>query len=150
MPIFSGKYYYSLDEKGRVMIPSPLRDTLKRNYSSKLYVTNSTDRKCIQVYPAEEWQSMVEKVRQMPQSKKSVRWFMRTVIASAHECELDRQGRLLVPSALREDAGLDGEVVVVGQINKIEIWSRQRWDEETDPNKVDIDAFEEELASYGL
>jgi MraZ protein len=150
VPGFSGKYYNSVDSKGRVIIPAPFRNILLSNYSTRLFVTNAAFDKCLLIYPAEEWQRFVEKVRQLPQMKRSVRWVMRRVVASAHECELDKQGRLLVPSALREDAGLNGEIVVVGQIDKIELWSREEWDKEMDLAKVDRESYEEELALLGL
>ncbi len=151
MPGFSGKYYCSVDSKGRVMIPARFRAILQNNYSSnKIYVTNAYFDKCLLLYPIEEWQRLEEKVRSLPQNKRSVKTFRRTVIASAHECELDRQGRLLIPSALREDADINGELVVVGQIEKIEIWNRQKWNEAIDISEEDREAFEAELAELGL
>ncbi len=147
---FSGKYYNSLDPKGRVMIPASFRNLINQHYGSKLYVTTAAFDRCLLVYPAPLWEEFVEKVRALPQMKKSVRYLMRRVVASAHECELDRQGRLLIPAPLRQDASIDGEVVVVGQIDKIEIWSRKEWDKEVALENIDREAYEEELASLGL
>jgi len=79
-----------------------------------------------------------------------VRFFMRRVVASAQECCFDKQGRLLIPAAHREDAGINGEVVIVGQIEKIEIWNRKEWDGVSDLRSIDRKTVEERLAAYGL
>jgi len=79
-----------------------------------------------------------------------VRFFMRRVVASAQECPIDKQGRILIPAAHREDAGIKGDVVIVGQIEKIELWDRAEWDAVVDLSRIDRKAAEERLASYGL
>ncbi len=149
---FSGKYYYAMDEKGRLMIPAPFRDIVFTSYKSapRLMVANSAFDSCLNVYPLEEWQKLEDKVRLLPRSDKSVRYFLRKVIASAVETSLDRQGRILVPSAHRQDTGLDGEVVLVGQVEMIEIWSKSAWAQETDSSRVDRDAVEASLSRYGI
>lgn len=150
MRAFSGKYYYNLEEKGRLIIPAPFREILCLNYNSKLYITNALFDKCLHIYPYEEWVKLEEKVRNLPSMLEDVRLYKRRVIASAQECSMDKQGRVLIPAALREDAGINGEVVVVGQIEKIEIWDRKEWDAAIDITKIDRKAVEERLASYGL
>ncbi|GMT46920.1 MAG: division/cell wall cluster transcriptional repressor MraZ [Nitrospirota bacterium] len=150
MPGFSGKYYYSVDPKGRVMIPAPYRSILLSNYSPKLYVTTAAFDKCLYLYPFEEWQRFEERVRSLPQMKESVRWLMRRVVASAHECEMDRQGRILIPASLRTDTDINGEVAVVGQFDKMELWNKKEWDKVVNPAKIDRKVMEEELASLGM
>ena len=150
MPGFSGKYYYSMDEKGRLMIPAPFREIIFANYSPKLMVANSAFDSCLNVYPLEEWVKLEEKVRGLPRSDRAVRYFLRRVIASAVESALDKQGRILVPSAHRQDSGLDSEVVLVGQVEMIEIWSKPGWQQETDASRVDRVAFEDSLSRYGI
>lgn len=147
---FSGKYYYSLDPKGRIIIPSPFREVIAANYGPKLYLTNAAFEKCLHIYPLEEWSKLQEKVKGLPKMDKAVRFFMRRVIASAVETTLDRQGRVLVPAAHREDSGINGEVVIVGQIDRLEIWDRVLWDEATDPSRVDVGALEAALSGFGL
>ncbi len=147
---FSGKYYYNLDDRGRVMIPVQFREIISAHYSHELYITNAAFDKCLQVYPHEEWMSLLEKVRSLPKMYEEVRFFMRRVIAPAINCELDKQGRILIPSAFREDAGLNGEVVIVGQIDRIEIWDKKEWDNATDPSKIDRQRFIERLGELGL
>lgn len=150
MPSFSGKFYYNLDDKGRVMIPVPFREIITGSYGPRLYLTNAAFDRCLQVYPQEEWQRLLEKVRTLPKSYEEVRFFMRRVVASAMECELDKQGRLLIPAPYREDAGIEGEVVIVGMVDRIEIWSREEWDRVVDPSKIDIPQAIERLANLGL
>lgn len=150
MPAFSGKHYYTVDEKGRLMIPAPFREILSTQYSSRLYITNAAFERCLHIYPFEEWVKLEEKVRGLPKMLEEVRFFMRRVVASAHECSFDKQGRLLIPAAHREDAGIKGDVVIVGQIDKIEIWDRTEWDGVVDLSSIDRKAVEERLAVYGL
>lgn len=150
MPAFSGKYYYTIDPKGRVIIPSPFREIIFTNYSTKLYITNDVFDKCLHVYPQEEWSRLEEKVRLLPKSQDEIKFFMRRVIASAQEVELDKQGRILVPAAHREDAVLNTDIVIVGQIDKIELWDRKEWDAVNDPSRIDKKVVAEKLVAYGL
>ncbi|MEW6108669.1 MAG: division/cell wall cluster transcriptional repressor MraZ [Nitrospirota bacterium] len=150
MPAFSGKYYYTIDPKGRIIIPAPFREIISSNYSPKLYIVNAAFDKCLHIYPQEEWGRLEERVRQLPKMQEEVRFFMRRVIASAQEVEVDKQGRILVPAAHREDAGLNSDIVIVGQIEKFELWDRNEWNAVVDPARIDKKAVEEKLAAYGL
>lgn len=150
MPSFSGKYYYTVDLKGRIIVPAPFREMLSSNYSSKLYITNAPFDKCLYIYPLEEWNKLQDQVRIKPRSDEAIRFFMRRVIASAVEVEMDKQGRILVPVALREDAHINSNVVLAGQIERIELWDRNEWDDLFDPEKIDRKSIEEKLAAYGL
>lgn len=150
MPAFSGKYYYNVDLKGRIIVPAPFREIISSNYSSKLYITNAPFDKCLYIYPLEEWNKLQEQVRSKPRSDEAIRFFLRRVIASAVEMEMDRQGRVLVPAALREDANINSNVVLAGQIERIELWDRIEWDALFDPAKIDRKGIEEKLAGYGL
>jgi len=150
VPSFSGKYYYSVDPKGRIIIPAPFREIISSNYSSKLYITNAPFDKCLYIYPLEEWNRLQEQVRTKPRSDGAIRFFLRRVIASAVEMEMDKQGRVLIPAALREDASVSTNVVMAGQIERIELWDRNEWDILFDPAKIDRRSIEEKLASYGI
>ena len=150
MPAFSGKYYYAVDPKGRIIIPAPFREIVTSNYSSKLYITNAPFDKCLYIYPMEEWNKLQDQVRTKPRSDEAIRFFLRRVIASAVETEMDKQGRILVPAALREDANINSNVVMAGQIERIELWDRNEWDILFDPAKIDRKTIEEKLAAYGL
>ena len=147
---FSGKHYKSLDPKGRLIVPAPFRDILSSSHSSNLIITNEVFDKCLCAYPVNEWQTLIERVNKMPQTSDAIKYFMRRVIGSAIECEVDKQGRVLVAPALRIDAGLDGEVVILGLGNRIEIWDKNELEGVADPNKIDKKSYKEEFTSLGL
>ena len=150
MPAFSGKYYYTVDPKGRLIIPAPFRDIITAHYSAKLYVTNALFDKCLHIYPEPVWEELADRVTKLPSMKKSVRLFQRKVMSSAIPIELDKQSRVLIPQAHREDAGINGDVVVVGLGNKIELWNKGLWDLAIDETQFDRDEVENELSIYGL
>ena len=150
MSSFTGKYYYTVDPKGRIIMPAPLRKIISANYNTKFYVANALFDPCLHMYPQEEWSSLEEKVRSLPKMDKDVKLFKRRVIASATECDIDKQGRILIPAALREDADIAGDIVIVGQVEKIELWNRKEWDAVVDLSGVDQESVEEKLAGYGL
>lgn len=151
MSVFLGKYYYTLDQKGRIIIPAPLRETIFNKYNnSKLYITNAPFDKCLDIYPMEEWNRLVEKLRLLPQTSDSVEYYQRRVIASAIECEVDKQGRILIPYEHRLDAEIQSDVVIVGMLNRIQVWNKDRWIDVTDPSKIDVKAFKSELTGFGL
>lgn len=150
MSAFTGKYYYTVDPKGRIIIPSPLRKILSDHYNAKLFVTNALFDRCLLIYPQEEWSKLEEKVRSLPKMDRDIKLFNRRVIASAMECEIDRQGRILIPASFREDADINGDIVIVGQVEKIELWNRKEWVSAVDLSGVNQDAVENKLAGYGL
>lgn len=132
------------------MIPAPLREIIAANYSPVLIVTNAPVDRCLHIFPLEEWNGQLEKVRGLPKSNKSLKRFMRNVIGSAVEVTMDRQGRLLVPSSLRQDSGINGELVIVGQLDRIEVWDRSHWEKAMDISEVDMEAYERELGALGI
>jgi MraZ protein len=89
-------------------------------------------------------------VRQLPSLDEAVQYFKRKVIASAQEVELDKQGRILIPAAHREDAGLNSDIVIAGALDKIEVWDRKEWDAVLDPSKIDRQAVAVKLTEYGI
>jgi MraZ protein len=147
---FSGKYYNSLDSKGRLIIPAPFREILSSEHSSRLIFANEIFDRCLSVYPVDEWKKLIEKVNQLPQTSDAVKYYMRRVIGSAVESDVDKQGRILISSALRTDAGLNSETVIIGLGNRIEIWDRNEFEGVADPSKIDKKAFKEEFANLGL
>ena len=150
MPAFSGKYYNSVDLKGRIIVPAPFREIISTNYSSKLFITNAPFDRCLYIYPLEEWNRLHDQVRTKPRSDEAIRFFLRRVIASAVEVGLDKQGRILIPVALREDANINTNVVLAGQIEKIELWDRDEWDSLFDPARIDKKSIEDKLTAYGI
>jgi MraZ protein len=144
--MFRGSFEHSVDAKGRVSIPSRFREIIAERYEGNLVLTMDFD-KCITVYPLEEWERLEEKIRALPQMQKEVKEFMRFVFSTATECELDKQGRILIPPVLRERAGINKSVMVVGIIGKMEIWDTAVWDARRSQNGEKIG---EVLSTLGL
>ena len=132
MTAVTGEYQHALDNKGRVFIPARLRDEM----GQVLYVTLSMDR-CLSAYSAESWEQLTEKVNALPYVRQRR---MRPLFANAVRCELDAQGRALLPQSLRSWAGLTKNVTVVGCNNHLELWDSDSWqavfDAETTPENI--------------
>ena len=107
--MFKGEYSHSVDAKGRIIMPAKFREILGEEF----VVTKGLDG-CLFVYPNKEWENIENKFREIPLTTKDARKFSRFFFAGAADCEVDRQGRVLIPSVLREFAGLNKEVVLVG------------------------------------
>lgn len=126
--MFLGTYAHTLDEKGRLSIPSRFRDVLsEKQLPEKMIVTQGLDM-CLVGYPTNEWKVFEEKIVNRPMNKSDDRYFIRRLLAGATECSLDKQGRIMLPTALRKYAGLERDAVLVGVSNRIEIWSPERWE----------------------
>ena len=119
--MFMGEYNHTIDAKGRIIIPSKFREALGDNF----VVTLGLDG-CLFVYPNEEWMNFVAQLKSLPGSKEA-RQMQRYFMAGAADCEVDKQGRILLPSVLREHAGIDKDAVLVGVGSRIEIWSKDAW-----------------------
>ena len=139
--MFMGEYNHSVDAKGRLIVPSKFREQL----GNEFVVTKGLDG-CLFVYSQEEW--IEESLREKPLTSKDARKFMRFFFAGAANCEVDKQGRILLPANLREYAGIDKEVVSVGVFSRVEIWSKERWAENDDFDNVDDIA--EHMSDLGL
>jgi MraZ protein len=146
--MFRGRYEHTIDPKGRVSIPAKFRDVLGKKYDDRLFVTNFDG--CLVAFPFEEWIHLEEKVSSLSMVKKEARSFLRFFYSSAVECTLDKQGRILIPQTLREYADLDKEVVLVGQLKKIEIWSKDRWSEQMIRAHENFDQISDVLSELGL
>ena len=141
---FSGEYSHSLDTKGRVIVPLRHREALGEQF----FVTRGLDH-CLYIYSKEDWYKTLEKLEQIqdmlnPQG----RAFKRFLIGSCKDCEVDKQGRILIPQSLREYAHLEREAVLVGMGNRIEVWSKERWDAFNE--ELDIDAVAAGLKAEGI
>ena len=128
--MFMGEYRHTVDPKGRLIIPSRFRDLL----GAEFVVTRGLDG-CLFVYPMDNWESYVEELKKL--TDKNARLFTRFIIAGASTCELDRQGRILLPVTLREFAGIEKDVLLAGMLDHIEIWNEERWKENADFSDMD-------------
>ena len=120
--MFMGEYNHTIDAKGRLIIPSRFRELLGEEF----VLTRGLDG-CLSIYPMDEWVAFEEKLRALPLTNKDARTFSRFFVAGATTCQLDKQGRILVPQTLRQFAGLDKDVVLTGNLNRIEVWSKEKW-----------------------
>ncbi|MDI6717099.1 MAG: division/cell wall cluster transcriptional repressor MraZ [Actinomycetota bacterium] len=121
--MFFGEHYHSLDEKGRVILPAKFREAL----ADGLFITKSFDN-CLLIYRKQDWFEMVSKMDALPTTRADVRSYQRFLFGSAVEGEVSRQGRVSIPQHLRDYAGLEKDIVIVGVANKLEIWSRERYE----------------------
>ena len=141
--MFMGEYSHTIDAKGRLIIPSKFREQLGEEF----VLTKGLDG-CLSIYPNDEWAAFEEKLRALPLTNKNARTFTRFFVAGATNCELDKQGRILLPANLREYAGIDKEVVSVGVFSRVEIWSKERYLENNDFD--DMDEIAEHMAELGI
>jgi MraZ protein len=141
--MFMSEYYHTLDTKGRLIIPTKFREQLGEEF----VVTKGLDG-CLFAFPQNEWQAFEEKLRTLPLAQKGARQFVRYFVAGATSCELDKQGRILLPATLREFAGLEKDVVLAGVLNRVEIWSKAKWTE--NEASSDGDSIAGQLAEWGM
>ena len=120
--MFLGEYQHTVDEKGRVVMPSKFRDRLEDG----VVVTKGQER-CLFVFPVDRWEEEVAKVNRLPRTNRRNRDYARSFFGAASDQRIDKQGRLQIPPALRSYAGLDKEVAIVGVADRLEIWNVEAW-----------------------
>ncbi len=124
--MYRGVSTINLDTKGRMAIPTKYREAIVRQSDGQMVVTVDRD-SCLLLYPLPEWEDIERKLVRLPSFNKQARSLQRLLIGHATECELDSAGRILVPPMLREFAGMEKTVVLIGQGNKFEIWAEDKW-----------------------
>lgn len=127
-----GVHSLALDAKGRIAVPSRYRSTLEAAAENQLVLTIDTESKCLLVYPLPEWEVIQDKISALSSFNKAARRIQRLLIGYATDVELDSAGRLLISAPLREYAGLEKKVVLLGQGNKFELWSESEWEQARD------------------
>ena len=120
--MFTGEYRHTVDDKGRLAVPVRFRAELAQGAQVSKWIDG-----CVALFPRADGEVLAERTAALPVTDQSARTFQRFLFGTAFEVELDRQGRFVLPSVLREFAGLESEVVVVGARNRLELWSPQRW-----------------------
>ena len=141
--MFMVEYNHTIDAKGRLIIPAKFRELL----GTEFVLTRGLDG-CLFIYPVDEWKAFEQKLRALPLTNKNARTFSRFFVAGAAMCELDRQGRVLVPQTLREFAGLEKDVVLTGNLDRIEVWSKDKWSENCDYD--DMNEIAESMQDMGI
>ena len=130
-----GEYEHSLDAKGRMIMPAKLRADI----GEKFILSKGLDG-CLFAFSIQEWNNFEEKLKSLPLSDKNARSFVRFFLAGATECEIDKQGRFLIPNNLRVIANLEKEAIIIGVGTRLEIWNKEKWqtncDEEISPEEI--------------
>lgn len=143
--LFIGEYRHSLDTKGRVIVPAKFRDGL----GDKFVVTKGLDG-CLFAYSKEEWTNFENKIKTLPLTNKDARAFVRFFFSGAVECEIDKQGRTLIPPMLRDYANLNKDLVIIGVSTRVEIWSQEKWDNYSEAEDLEADVLAEKMAELGI
>ncbi|MEE4185835.1 MAG: division/cell wall cluster transcriptional repressor MraZ [Gammaproteobacteria bacterium] len=126
--MFRGPAKVALDSKGRVAIPTRYRDAIMARCEGRLMATIDRD-PCLLIYPLPDWEVFERRLMRLPGNKPAIRAFQRRMVGHAAEMEMDSHGRVLISKELREIAGLERQVKLIGQGNKFELWDEGRWDE---------------------
>lgn len=127
LAVFKGTYRHRIDPKGRVPVPAAFRRALADSGEARLVATPLDQ--CVAVYPVSEWRRLESQLRQLPSFSRDVKALTRLLASRAVDCELDVQGRILLPAALRAAALLARETVIVGVVDRFELWAPERWDD---------------------
>lgn len=140
-----GEYSHNLDAKGRVSVPAKFREDLGHTF----IVTKGLDN-CLFAYSKEEWKTFEEKLKNLPLTNMSARNFIRFFFSGATECEIDKQGRINIPQNLREYASLSKDVYIIGVSTRVEIWDKEKWDNYTSPENMDLDEIANQMSNLGI
>ena len=125
--MFRGVQHINMDAKGRLAMPARQREPLLSQCDGRIVVTIDTQTTCLAIYPLPEWERIERDIQNLPALKPAVKRFQRLMLGYATDLELDASGRMLLPPALRDYARLDKKLVLVGQGNKLELWSEELW-----------------------
>lgn len=147
--MFVGKYHNSIDSKSRVIVPAKFREEL----GSKCIIAKALDR-CLTIYTIPQWEKFVqEKLEILPTGNPQARKLKRHFYSSAAECDVDKQGRLTIPQELKEYAGIEKDLITVGSDKTIEVWSKEQWNDELDPDTGELmnaSQVAESMEQYGF
>lgn len=145
---FRSRSEHSLDPKGRLNVPSRFKEVLQHYGSSELMLTSWG--KYLRAYPASEWQLIEDKLLSKGREEPNLSGFIRHVVSGITECSLDKQGRLLIPAALRSEVGINKEVILNGMLEFVEIWDKDAWLAEYCRTRENLEQYSESLAKLGI
>lgn len=144
--MFIGQYCHNTDAKGRVIMPSRFREQL-----GDTFVVTKGYEGCLTVYSNEEWENFASKLMSMPDHNADARRLLRIFASGAVTCEADKQGRILLPANLREHAGIEKEVMVIGAISRVEIWDNSRWEAyNSDEDSLSLEEAAANLSGFAI
>ncbi len=147
--MLSGRYNHSIDDKGRIKIPQKIKDSLVSVYDNTAVVITNLD-KCLVAYPLEEWRKLEEKALKLPSMQKDVIEFLRYFFSGAEEVELDKMDRIHIPQSLKISGNLNKDAVLVGIINRFEIWDRNLWDANFEGAKSNFESIAATMSQIGF
>ena len=140
-----GEYEHSLDVKGRLIMPAKLREDM----GEKFIITKGLDG-CLFGFSQNEWTNFEEKLKTLPLTNKNARDFVRFFLSGAIECEVDKQGRFLIASNLREYANMEKDVVIIGVGTRLEIWNKEKWKQYNSEENISADEIAENMTMLGI
>lgn len=140
-----GEFEHSLDAKGRLIMPAKLRDSL----GEKFVLTKGLDG-CLFAFSIAEWTNFEEKLKALPLSNRNSREFTRFFLSGATECEIDKQGRFLIPNNLREAAELKKDCSIIGVGTRIEIWDKDKWNQYNSDENMSVEDIAENMTNLGI
>ena len=151
--MFRGIHSVNMDAKGRLAIPAKVRDLLNTAAKGQLVITIDPVARCLAAYPLPQWEVIQGKIEKLPSLNPNAKRMQRLFIGHASDCELDANGRFLIPPPLRAYAGLDKKLILLGQGQKVEIWSEENWQSQLDSMLADsegLDGLPEEMQSLSF
>jgi MraZ protein len=143
--MFIGEYQHTLDPKNRVIMPSKFREKLGDSF----VMTKGLDN-CLFIYSSNEWSIVEDKLKSLPMTNKDARAFVRFFFAGASECELDKQGRIVMPNHLKDYANIDKDLVIIGVSTRIEIWSKEEWNKFNSDANISYEDVAERMSQLGI
>lgn len=144
--MFIGSYAITMDAKGRMAIPAKVRDALASICDGRLVVTAHTEERCLLVYPEPQWADLQPKIEALPNIHRKARRMQRLLLGYATPLELDGNGRVLLPQTLRDYAGLEKKLMLIGQGKKLELWSEAGWYDELETGDDEVSMPDEVLS----
>ena len=143
--MFIGEYRHTLDNKNRVIMPAKFREQIGGSF----VMTKGLDN-CLFIYSMDEWNNIEDKLKGLPMTSKDARAFVRFFFAGATECEIDKQGRTLIPNNLKEFAKIDKDVVIIGVSTRIEFWSLEEWNKFNTDANISYEDVAEKMSQLGI
>ena len=140
-----GEYLHKMDSKGRLINPAKFREELGDNFVATRGLDN-----CLFIFPMDEWEQLSKKIANTPVTNKNARFFARFFISGATESTLDKQGRINIPTNLKEYAELEKEIVVIGLTNRIELWAKENWDQFLETTEDSTDEIAAAMQDLGI
>lgn len=141
--MFMGEFQHNLDKKGRVIVPAKFRDEL----GPVMVVTRWLDG-CLAIYTQKQWEIVYEGLKKLPSTKRETRVFIHMIMAKAAECEVDTQGRILLPAPLIKEAALEKECMVIGVSDHVEIWAKDKWEVYYERASENFEDIAEQLTEF--